>query len=635
MKSVIKLFKALPISNSGTRKISKKILKKTIKKGFIFSPEVAYNYSDRELEKLIPVVAQEIGLTPKQLNNSFHKNWSKIQDAPLSKLILEQIIHYITTYGFENAGIYNEDSIYIPDEVLEIPKLKKKKLSLVVIKGLTKQDIKTKLLKLLSSGIALAEETIKCVLDIATFVEMSEDEIEQIKNKEVKVALYDYLDKFPQNPIEFLMYLIYKSINKTLLIKDRQTIEEIKTKDNLNVLRLLQKYNKKYGLNNLATIFYRFKPLFLAFRTNSGIRKITNQIRRLANYHHKPMPKDYLNSLTAKIKNGEQILETDLVKALDRVNVFRKVRLANALKFRMNDPKSIVYKIRNGKGFATNFNKLPNVVIDNTLYQSYNIILNSICQNISEEIKKSTIYIPEYIQYALPTSEKQFTGNFPLGTCITTPKDMIVGVHWENQKGHRVDLDLSMINMKIGKIGWDSSYRTQDRAILFSGDMTNASLPNGASELFYVKIQNPSSFLLDLNYFNYSENMNVPFKIIVAQQKTKNITKNYAVNPNNVLTTVKTKIDKKQKTLGLLVVQPDYCKFYFAEINIGNKITASNSPVTEHSRQYLYDFCTNMVGFHEVFSHMNIKLTSNKDKCVIDLSPECIDKNSLLQILEK
>ena len=487
--------------------------KKSIKNGYILDPRI------KPSVELLKEINSIVGLSGEKANASFHKSWAVIKDTPQEVLWLQACVHYMTTYGFEALGVYDESTVYIPHEELNIPGVTEN-VRLTLIKAKTGEEILVSILSLANSGIALAKETLDDIMEIVSDNDYDCLFVKGIKNHELRSRLYDFYDLAPENPTDYLRYVINKLTGESLLIKNGKLCSAIKEADG-KCLDVLVKSAPK----NLAEIFYRFKPLFLAFRTNSGIRKITNQIRRLANYHHKPMPKDYLNSLTAKIKNGEQILETDLVKALDRVNVFRKVRLANALKFRMNDPKSIVYKIRNGKGFATNFNKLPNVVIDNTLYQSYNIILNSICQNISEEIKKSTIYIPEYIQYALPTSEKQFTGNFPLGTCITTPKDMIVGVHWENQKGHRVDLDLSMINMKIGKIGWDSSYRTQDRAILFSGDMTNASLPNGASELFYVKIQNPSSFLLDLNYFNYSENMNVPFKIIVAQQKTKNITK--------------------------------------------------------------------------------------------------------------
>ena len=191
------------------------------------------------------------------------------------------------------------------------------------------------MINFLNLGVALKEDTIKDVLDVAIFVELNKKEIENIKNKEVKMRLYDFLNLFPENPIEFLRYNIYKSTNKTLLIKDSTTIAEIKSKDNLAGLGLFRKYKDKYGLEKLAEIFYRFKPLFLAFRTNTGLKKIINRVRKLAKKHHKPMQEDYLNAVTSKIKKGEKIDEKKLKEEVDKVNIFRKIRLLYALQYRL------------------------------------------------------------------------------------------------------------------------------------------------------------------------------------------------------------------------------------------------------------------------------------------------------------
>ncbi|MBA7708351.1 hypothetical protein ES703_117249 [subsurface metagenome] len=54
MKATIKLFKALPIKVRQKKSPTKELLEKTIKRGFIFSPEVIYNYSNYdELIKLV------------------------------------------------------------------------------------------------------------------------------------------------------------------------------------------------------------------------------------------------------------------------------------------------------------------------------------------------------------------------------------------------------------------------------------------------------------------------------------------------------------------------------------------------------------------------------------------------------
>jgi len=466
MESVIRLFRAVPITSKRKKNPSKHLLKKTIEKGFIFAPEVVYNYSTKELNSLIKVLEKEVGLSGKQMNASFHKSWTKVRDSTRFQLVMEQIVHYITTYGYEFLGVYDKNTVYIPDEQLDVPDLEGD-IKLTVIKGYTKKEIKQKLLDLLKRGIALKEDTVKDVVDVALFVKIKEKEIEQIRNKETKVILYDHLGKFPENPVEFLRFVIYKSTEKTLLIKNRDTTKAIKEEERKEVVRLFKKYERKHGLEKLSQIFFRYKPLFLAFKVNPRLRPIINQIRRLADLNHIPMKRDYLNDVTGKIKRGEAIVPEELKKALDRVNTFRKIRLAYALNFRTKDVDSILYKIRNSKGYAKSFS------FDNKTEakEALKIVIESIVEDIKKNVMDKRIYIPENLVYALPATEKQFTGNFPSGTHFTVPKNMIAGVHWENVGDCRVDLDLSLMSLKTGKIGWDSHYRTEDRTVLFSGDL--------------------------------------------------------------------------------------------------------------------------------------------------------------------
>jgi len=625
MKSTISLFKALPIKTRRKKKAPASLLEKTVKRGFVFSPEVVYNYSN--YDELIGLVEEVFGITSEKINSSFHKSWKKVKEADIEQLVLEQIVHYITTYGFERLGIYDENSVYIPKEKLEIPDLDTEGIRLIVIKGYTKNELKTKLLKLLDSGIALKEETINDVVDIALFVELKEKEIRGIKNRETKVILYDYLNLVPENPVEFLRYIVYKATDKTLLIKSSELIELIREHKNINIIKLFNDYDKKYGIENLAKIFYRFKPIFLAFKTNRQLSSIINRIRRLAVHYHKPLPEDYLNEVTAKIKKGEKI--DKLEEELEKVNTFRKVRLAYALKFRTKDIDAILYKIRSGKGYVTDFNFNKKSIVREAL----GVVLKSIAKDISKNVKGKKIYIPEYINYALPATEKQFIGNLPAGTYITIPQDMIVGVHWGNVKEHRIDLDLSLISQETGKIGWDSSYRTEDRGILFSGDVTTAPKPRGASELFYVKRQSKNGLIVFLNYYNYNEKVAVPFKIIVAKQKLSSLKKNYMVNPNDIVLSVQSEINKKQKILGLLITTTGESRFYFVETSIGKSITSLGSELAENSRKYLMGYYQNSIELGGVLLKAGAKIVTDEKECDIDLSPENIERDTIINLL--
>jgi len=627
MRAILRLFKAVEIKFHNQENPNELLLGKTIPLGFIFSPEVVGNYSYQELFDMVTVISADIGLSAEQMNSSFHKSWNKVKTASIEQLFVEQIIHYFTTYGFEALGIYDKDSVYIPNEALEIPELSDN-ISLTIIKGYTKAELKEKLLSLLNSGIALGEDTIKDVLDIATYIELNAEDIDNTKNKEVKIALYDYLDLFPENPIEFLRYAVYKSTDRTLLIKDNATLEEIKSKKNLNVLALFLKYEKKYGLEKLAQIFLRFKPIFLAFRTNTRMNKITNKIRKLAKTYHKPMPEDYLNEITAKIKKRIIISPDKLQIELDKVNTFRKIRLAYALKFRTKDVNSILYRIRNGKGYATDFYFGKSGVAKEIL----KTVIDSISKDIEINVKGKKIYIPDNIIYALPATEKMFTGNFPSGTYVSVPKDMVVGIYWKNVNGHRIDIDLSMIN-ENRKMGWDSSYRTEGGDILFSGDVTDA--PKGASEFYFVKRQKMDANIVIANYYNYKADIPVPMKIIVAKEEAKNIKANYMVNPNNIVAVANTKIDKHQKILGLLITQTNGSRFYFAETNLGRSITSFGSIFVKHSRQYLLDFYRNTISLNDILENLDCELVKDKNECDIDLSPENLEKDTIINLILK
>ncbi len=80
------------------------------------------------------------------------------------------------------------------------------------------------LMDLLGSGIALHEQTIADALDVARFTGLTDEDIEDVRNKEVKAALYQSMGVVPENPVEFLRYLVYKATNKTLLIKSLASV---------------------------------------------------------------------------------------------------------------------------------------------------------------------------------------------------------------------------------------------------------------------------------------------------------------------------------------------------------------------------------------------------------------------------
>ncbi len=649
MKATLRLFKGLPIKERVLIEVPDDLHKKTIKKGFVFAPEVVYNY--RNYDELIKMTEEVIGISGENANKTFHKSWRKIKESDIEQLVVEQIAHYLTTYGKDNPGLYmlqketenwgvenltekvveledlekdkiGTDYIYIPKEKLIIPKLKEG-IMLTLVRGYTKEELKTKLLKLLESGIALKEETLKDVIDVALFVGIESKDIDNIKNKEAKTALYEYLNLAPENPIEFLRMAIYTATGETLLIKSKELIEKIKANKNLKVVKLFETYPKE----KLAKIFFRFKPLFLAFRMNRKMKTIINKIRKLADEYHEPMKEDYLNMVTAKIKNNIPFNRKELESYLERANIFRKIRLAYALKYRTKKGiDSILYRIRNGKAYADDFD-IVNERYRYNAFEILDIVIDFIVEDMN--VKNKKIYIPEYIHYTLPATEKQFTGDFPSGTYVSISSDMVFGIHWKNKEG-KVDLDLSLISQSK-KYGWDGNYRSDGSGVMFSGDITNA--PKGATELYYVKRSLDTNLIVYVNYYDYRP-IEVPYQIIVGKERSINRGENRMLDPNNIFAITDSIIKTKQKIIGLLVSEGNDTRFYFAETSIGNTITSGLTEVAERSRKYLFNYYVNSIKLKDILVKAGAEFVKKED-CEIDLSPENINRNIFIDLLKE
>jgi len=342
------------------------------------------------------------------------------------------------------------------------------------------------------------------------------------------------------------------------------------------------------------------------------------------------MPWDHLNDITHMIKNNVVLNLSTLERHLKKATIFRKIRLAYALKYRTTNVDSILYKIRNGKGFASDFH------FENKQEAGWilDIVLVSIVEDMRKNVEGKKIYIPEHIKYALPATEKQFTGFFPSGSYVRIPKEMVFGVHWNNVKSKRIDLDLSLINSKGEKFGWDAGYRNRARSLLFSGDVTNASHKNGATELFYVERRLNQEFIMFVNYFNFEEGVEVPFDILVAEKQLDTLKKNYMVDPNDVKAMAKTKINERQKILGLLVTTKNECRFYFSETTIGMSITAGWNDHVKNSLKYLSAFYKNSITLNTLLTRAGAILVEEGEEYDLDLSPEVLEKDTIISLLQ-
>jgi len=592
-------------------------LERTIKNGYLLSSALKPD------EEMLSIIESVVGISGEKANSAFHKSWATIQDASMEQLVVQQIVHYITTYGFERLGIYNEETVYIPHEALELPAIEEN-IPLVFIKAMSADEILAGIL-LLASGIALSQQVLDDIMAIIRHNGYDSSFVPQVGNRELKALLYEHYDVTPNEPEEYLRYLINKLTGESLLIKNNALIEKIKKSDSKSLDHLL-----KNAPENLASIFFRFKPLFLAMKSASSNKTFFNKLRKQATKQHKPLPADYLNSITEQIKQGRLELSA-LEQRLTQASIYRKIRLAYALKRRLAPADSILYQVRNGRGWVTDFEW--STKYGAITQQALDVVLASISDHIKPNVEDKAIYIPSHVHYALPATEKQFTGHLPTGSYVSVPHDVIVGIHWTNTN-KRVDLDLSVIGTS-GKIGWDAAYRSTDMKVLFSGDITDAPAPNGATELFYFKqgVQEPR--ILFTNYFNFTKGDEVETKILVAQEKPENFGQNYVVDINHIVAAAVTTISKKQNVLGLIVNVEGENRVYFANVSIGKSITSGQNQQSTMVREYFTNSLINGgLYLDQILKSAGANIVRDRPSTeYIDLSPQALNKTTMIDLL--
>lgn len=581
---------------------------------------------DSANDEIVDIAIDMYGKDGKKWNQTFHKDFEIVKNAQIEDLIAQQMIHYITTYGFESLGMYDNDLVYIPRERLEIPELDLENIEFITIKPLTSDELTEKLMTLVTSSIALSEQTVEDVKVLSDFID--KDRFDEVSNREIKTYLYDKYNIMPKNPDDFLRYMLFKLTGNTLKIQSVDMIYQVRRSDKNKALKMLESYlTDDNSYKKLSSIFLRNKQLFLALKVKKEdveyygakvkINKIINKLRKLSVYNHKPLPKNILDNLTNK---DISVNYDDLVKELDKITIFREMRILNGIRYRLFGNDNIVYRIRNGKSYVST---LPGKTFEyiSRLEVLNNFIMSHLISRLSDKVKGKTIYIPENVIYSVPTSEKQFFGDIPEGSYIEVPRNdnIVYGVHWKNIKDgkpirrfygeeilpqgeERVDLDLKQMN-KSDVFGWDASYRSSKSDILFSGDITNAQLPDGATELFYVG-QNVGNvaFLVTLNMFT-NNSQDVPFEFVIANatHRPENVSR-YALDPNNILYKMDAIIKnmERQKTLGLITIS-DTIRFYFNEFSLGNSVaTSRRDDITMGAFDYLNTYGKTQLKLNEL-----------------------------------
>ena len=583
------------------------VSEETLRNGFAVWGRV----SEENQNGLLSLI-EGIVVTPEMANSTFHKSWEKIVSSSQEQLWLQAATHYMTTYGFRELGIYEDRYIYVPSKA-DTPE---GEVPIRLFYGLPVEGMIAVAINL--SHTASSDELLESLVAIAS---LNPESFLQTKNVELRVRVMEKYNVLPSDPVEYLRYFIYRVTGKSLLIKSPEVIERLATADPKIVSEFVEN-----APDTMAQIFYRFKPLLLALKkaAHPNEKAFFNRMRKRAIKEHVPMEKGYLDLVTVNIKRGN-LDENRLAKSLALSNPFRAVRIAEALNYRLLRPApgSITYVVRNGKGYTKEFE--PGCSSESEdLVKARDVVLNHIRNVIANKVD-SPVYIPEGVEYYLPTSEKKFVGNYPDFTGFRIDENLVFGFHWFNIKDRFVDLDLSVIT-KDTKIGWDSTYSDADNSILYSGDMTSAPRPDGASELFYVR-KAVEPMLVYLNYYNHNGEV-VDARLIVGSQEINNFHKNFMIAPESMIAQAQIRVTRKQNVIGVIVDQ----HYHITHFSVGNVIASRVNKVSVDTMAYLIAQSRAKVALRPILDDAGLLVDEVSDG-VIDLSPNKITRDSIISFL--
>lgn len=569
-------------------------------RGVVIAPSAMHRITD------IKRYVEEKYLTGSELNVSFYSNWNKVKTLSLEEQLCDQILHYFSTYGLEFLGLDAPEYVYIPNPgVKDVPA----RLQLLVIKGVTKESMQEACFKLLSSGVALKQETIEDILYVLENdcgYKFTGSEV--IRNREAQVMIYDRTGVFPKDSESVLRYLVYKATGETLVIKNRQLISKIA----VSGYALPQKLN----FLELSKTFNRYKPIWLAFkRANKENKAIVNKIAKLSKTNHVPMKPNVLANITSLLPSV-----ADVVKSCENATPFQIARALNAVRLYKENNESRMYSVRNGKLFVK---PADGKVFNQNKYEV------PLIRALQEKVSDKKVYIPDELDYALPVSEKMFSGNVPTGSSILAPIEsdcLLVGIYWKDENGQRTDLDLSAVNLNT-KVGWNTRWRNVDGSLMYSGDMTSA-YGEGATEWLYMDKGLNASFLITVNL--YSGQINKPFKVIVGYAKKSDIDRNYMIDPNKIIFQADCVMRKGQMMIGIIEPVNDLVKFTLLDRAVQNsRVTASGQSTETLALDYVLKANKSSLRLRDFVN--TVELPELAD---VDLSMQTLSRDTVLNLFD-
>ena len=494
--NLIRMFnKVLASPSSGKLLDFKAVNKVAMPLGYIVAPEACY-------EAVLSFLEEQY-MNP---SSTFYKTWEDVKSKSSLELCYDQLLHYFSTYGtgfaFGNGYVPNAEVDYVPYTTYKY------------ISAASRNELFEDCKGMLESGIAMSSQTINILLDYIKEQGFLKDiNLDKIKNKEAQCILSMAKGILPSDEFSMLRVLVYAATGSSMLIKSQASLDQIKL--GANKAEVLLNNIDQEKLKKLSRIFLRYKPIFLSLK-NDNTKSTINRIRKFAVKYHTPLKAGFWETILNPADKEEVF--TELPKQLEKITAFKKLQVMGGIKTRVNsvNSKGRLFIIRNGSMFVRKNYHSPTDL--DYLMKLYQAIEKSVVDELRS--KATTYKTLNGVELAAPTSEKNFLGNFPMGTTVEIGKDAVVGIYWRNEWGVR-DYDLHYTNVNGQSYGWCYGYKNEENSIIFSGDMTNAE-PE-AAECFLINGEAPEG-RFNVNIF-YSSGVKVDkrkLRFFVASATEKN-----------------------------------------------------------------------------------------------------------------
>lgn len=641
----VRLFKAIPremVMKSG-HSANAVNWSQCFEHGFLIINDYGDIMSDISAEAF-RIINTVFGKDAVQFNNTFYQDFRTVRDMTNLERVLDQIMHYMSTYGREMVGLEARPYIPVRDFNFEdIPGMNISVDQILVIQMVDDEvlgDMVDHMVKTVKAPNAMMRTGFQYLWP---YVSVTDKDIQSF---ELKCIYYDQTGRVPSQNIDFLRYMVYKTTGRPMLIKDRTTIEIIKRANpDYKLIGLWQQCD----VNSMAEIFYRYKPLFLAFKhigttrgwhehtpANPNMARVINRIRRAAVEHHKPLSEASIQNMIQTYLQGKSVAHL-VAKASNR----DLVKIINSLLNSLEAEQPRVFNIRNGKAYvAEGATKTPKEYKKRSEMMTY--IYNQLLARMGNKYKNVVFVLPEHIEYTVPTSEKQMVYTYPWGTQIKVPGEggYTMGMHWFDQHNERVDLDLHMNGMNGAHVGWNGGYYSQEAT--YSGDMTAAPLPNGAAEAveFYTR---DKDYNMTINKFSGPKD--VDFKMFVSKGHIGNSGGKFVYHPaDDIIPVIPMQFNAEgdgwSNTMNVGIVHKGDFYFY------GGRIASGIVPAQNYSQfiQGVSAKITSMLLMKEFLEDCGATVMTQapdsavnqegEEMAVIDLSPEALIPTTLFDVID-